>query len=95
MSNDGLSRVAVAGVLIVNIVARSETLYAEAIAAIAAVFPVVLEMSAEEVHTGLFPVGSAHLPRRAGCLHKTAFDHSNREQRAVLEHRLSTWMWVR
>ena len=51
---------AVAGVLIVNIVARSETLYAEAIAAIAAVFPVVLEMSAEEVHTGLFPVGSAH-----------------------------------
>ena len=37
-----------AGVLIVNIVARSDTLYAEAIAAIAAVFPVVLEMAVEE-----------------------------------------------
>jgi len=32
----------------VNIVARSDTLYAEAIAAIAAVFPVVLEMAVEE-----------------------------------------------
>lgn len=31
-----------------NIVARSNSLYAEAIAAIAAVFPVVLEMAVEE-----------------------------------------------
>ena len=69
-----------------NIVARSETLYAEAIAAIAAVFPVVLEMSAEEVHTGLFPVGSAHLPRRAGCLHKTAFNHNRKQRRQCLNN---------
>ncbi len=38
-----------AGVLIVNVVARSDALYTEAIAAIAAVFPVVLEMAVEEV----------------------------------------------
>ena len=39
---------AAAGILIVNIVARSDSLYAEAIAAIGAVFPVVLEMAVEE-----------------------------------------------